>query len=126
MKKNKTVVEVNEVLMQLEADVQKITAILVDLVKDDQAWWESNLCLLASQPLDSLKKNLKVLADDSLSPWQFVAPEEAQYSSLDPLEALVWLAGLCRLDRVLIGALPRRFVEDFDLQWKVLALHWVA
>lgn len=126
MKKNKTAVDVSEQLNQLEADVQKITSTLVDLVKDDKPWWEENMHLLASQPLDSLKANLKEINDDSLSTWQFIAPEKANYSSLDPIESLIWLAGLCRLDSLLIGVLPQRFVEDYELQWKVLALHWIG
>lgn len=121
MKKNSVIVTIN----QLEADVQKITAALFVLVKDDKCWWLENLPLLVSQPLNSLKLHLTSFQDTSLSGWKFDLKDSISYSILDPLEALIWLAGICRLDRVLIGVLPREFVDQYELQWKVLALYWV-
>lgn len=125
MKKNIAVAESNLIFCNLESDVQKITSALFELVKDDKPWWLENLPSLVSQPLDSLKLHLTPFQDTSLSSWTFKSKDDTSCSILDPLEALIWLAGICRLDRVLVGALPREFVDQYELQWKVLALYWV-
>lgn len=125
MKKNIENLDVDSSLNHLDGDIQKITATLVELVQDDKPWWKENLELLASQPLDSLKLHLTPFQDTSLSQWSFNVKGDETYSILDPIEALIWLVGLCRLDRILIGALPRAFVDQIELQWKVWALYWV-
>lgn len=112
-------------LQKLDEYAQKLTNVLLEIVKDDQVWWTENLKLLASQPLDSLKTHLASLQDTRLSAWTFSEKGEEKYSILGPVEALVWLVGLCRLDRTLIGALPREFVDQIESEWKVLALYWV-
>lgn len=125
MKKNMNALAISQTLDQFASDIQKISSLLIDLVHGDQAWWQENLRHLASQPLDSLKVALKDKADGSFSNWEFMIKQEADYAILEPLEALVWLVALCRLDRFLIGALPREFVDELELQWRVLALHWI-
>lgn len=124
MKKNNTAI--NTALNQLDAEVQKITTILVELVQDDREWWEENMLALASQPWNSLKNHLKRVQDSSLASWGIDLPHNEDVSELDPIESLVWLAGLCQLDQILIGVLPRRLVDEIGLQWRVLALHWVG
>ncbi|HEU5281414.1 MAG TPA: hypothetical protein VFU82_05505 [Gammaproteobacteria bacterium] len=126
MNKNTASAENNLTIDNLELDIQRITSALVELAKDDKPWWLKNLLSLASQPLDSLKFHLMRVHDTSLSHWKFNSKDDTPYSILDPIEALTWLAGICRLDRVLLGALPREFVDQYELQWKVLALYWCS
>ena len=125
MKKNNAIIEATSSLIQLEGDIQKITNVFVELVQGDKTWWEENMELLASQPLNSLKLHLTSLQDASLSQWSFNVKGDETYSILEAMEALVWLVGLCRLDRILVGVLPRAFVDQIELQWKVLAMYWV-
>jgi hypothetical protein len=125
MNDKKIVAGDNTIIQRLDDNVQKITNILIELAQDDKTWWEENLRYLASQPLDSLKQHLAAFQDTSLDGWSFYSSDAPSYSILDPIESLTWLAGLCRLDRVLIGALPRDFVDEFELQWRVWALYWV-
>lgn len=125
MKNNMNTLAMTQALDQLASDIQKISCLLIDLVQGDHAWWQENLSHLASQPLDSLKVALKEKGDHSISHWELKMKQEPDYTILEPLEALVWLAALCRLDRLLIGALPREFVDELELQWRVLALHWL-
>jgi hypothetical protein len=125
MQKNNAISGAVSMLDQFDSDIQKITNILAELVKDDKDWWKENMELLASQPLNSLKLHLTPFQDTSLSGWAFNAKGDEMYSILDPMEALVWLVGLCRVDRVLVDVLPREFVDQIELQWKVLALYWI-
>lgn len=125
MKKNNSAATFTVTLTQLDTDVQKITGVLLDLVHDDQSWWNENINLLISQPLTSLQQHLLSFKDESLDKWKFSTDKDAGFSILDPIEALVWLVALCRLDRILLGVLPRRFADEIDLQWRVLALHWM-
>lgn len=112
-------------LKQLEAEVQKITVVLIDVIKDDVMWWKENIYQLASQPWYSLLEHLRYSKDASLVTLNINLPIIDGMSYLEPLEALVWLAGLCHADQILIGSLPRQFVDDFCLQWRVLALNWI-
>lgn len=126
MKKNKTTLEINLALCELENEVQKTTTHLIELIKDDRDWWVKHLPLLAGQPLKSLKHQLTALNDNSLKDWMLYQPMNEPTTEMDPLESLVWLTALCRIDRMLIAVLPRGFVDALELQWRVLALHWVA
>ncbi len=112
-------------LNRLESDVQKITSILLELAQNDGAWWKENIPSLISQPLNSLNHHLSILHDTTLTRFDFVEPRQPDVSILEPLEGLVWLAALCQLDRISIGALPKPFVEFYDLQWRILAMHWL-
>lgn len=125
MKNNIATLEMVSFLNQLDIDVQKITNSLMELVRNDEGWWKENVKLLVSQPLDSLKLHLTSFQDGSLSGWSFDVKRDAAYSILDPIESLIWLAGLCRVDRILIGGLPREFVDQYELQWRVLVMYWV-
>lgn len=125
MQNRKAYIDVDKSLDQLDRDVRKLTGILVDLVKDDREWWVENAVLLASQPLNSLKKHLEDVQDGTLKKWDLSLGQHVEFSVLDPVESLVWLAGLCNLDKLLLGVLPRAFIDEFLLQWRVLAVHWV-
>jgi hypothetical protein len=125
MKHNNNGNPTERTLKHLDCDVQKITRILLTLARNDAAWWKENLFSLISQPFNSLKHHLAVLNDATLAEFNFAQPMEPKVSILEPLEGLVWLAALCQLDRILINALPQRFVELYDLQWRMLALHWL-
>jgi hypothetical protein len=126
MKTNIATSEITSLLNKLETDIQKTTRTLLELAKDDNPWWKENLGLLANQPLHSLKLHLTPFKDASLSHWTLNVKGDENYSILDPMDALVWLTGLCRLDRILINALPRELVDHIELQWKVLALYWIS
>lgn len=126
MQNNKTAAEISLALSKLENDVQNTTTNLMELIKDDHDWWLKHLPLLVGQPLNSLKQQLAPLNDRSFEKWDFYKPNHEFMTEMEPLESLVWLAALCRVDRLLVAALPRGFVDALELQWRVLALHWVS
>jgi hypothetical protein len=126
MKKNKTVAEMNSALIELENEVQNTTTSLMDLIKDDRDWWVAHLPLLAGQPLNTLKQQLAALNDTTFEPWELYRPMNEPTTEMEPLETLVWLAALCRIDRMLINVLPHDFIDTLELQWRVLALHWLV
>lgn len=125
MNKNNVMLEFALSLDSFERDIRKVSELIFELVRNDRGWWQLNICSLVSQPLISLKQYLNEMNDTSLIEWDFRENKELNFSILEPIEALVWLAALCRVDKILIGVLPRRFVDDFELQWKVIALYWI-
>lgn len=125
MQNNKTAAEISLALSELENEVQKTTTSLMELIKDDRDWWAKHLPLLAGQPLNSLKHQLAALNDNSFKQWELYQPMHDPITEMEPLEGLVWLAALCRIDRMLINVLPRDFVDTLELQWRVLALYWL-
>lgn len=125
MKHNDNSDSTKHALEQLNRDIQKITSILLTLARNDCAWWKKNLLSLTSQPFNSLKHHLLALNDTTLAEFNFTQPMMPEMSVLEPLEGLVWLAAICQLDRILVNVLPQHFVELYDLQWPMLALHWL-
>lgn len=122
MKHNDTTRSTESPLQALTCDVQKITAILVALAQNDWAWWTEHLSSLTKQPLKSLHYHLSALNNATLAEFDTEDLTEPEASLLEPLEALVWLTALCQFDRILIGVLPRKFVELIDLQWQIFAV----
>lgn len=112
-------------LTKLRDDIKKITEILINLAKGDHEWWKLNILQLTSQPFHSILRHLSTLEDASFTNWNTYFPKLNDMEYFEPLEAVVWLASLCQLDQLLIGALPRHFIDEFNLQWQVLALHWL-
>lgn len=125
MNKIMTATPLNQKFVALNSEIQDITRILFDLAQDDKIWWKENTPSLVCQPLNSLKKQLELIDDKSLSQWDFSEVDTMNYSSLDPIESITWLVSLCRLDNLLIDSLPRRFVEQIELEWPLFASNWL-
>lgn len=125
MNKNSSINELNAIFVTLNDDIQKITKSLLNLVCDDEVWWIMNVQALVSQPLNILKEYLKDRDDSTLNEWTLGLRSDLNFPKLEPLEALIWLVSLCRIDKFFINRLPPRFNEEVELQWKVMALNWL-
>lgn len=113
-------------LLGLEAAIKESTVHLLSLAANDPQWWAQALPLLAKEAVSTCQSHLRQMND---STFENLLDETAELSSdatLTPLQALCWLMSLCELDRLCVGVLPRSMIDEVGLQWRVLALHWLA
>ncbi len=119
--KQLNIAEAQATLQTLENEIAATTASLFTQVSEDQTWWKENLENIAERAHAAIKQS--DLSDATYLPaWEGERGLLTEDVSLNTQEAIVMLASLCRVDRM-IGALPRSFVEAFELQWKFLALN---
>lgn len=119
--KQLNITDAKATLQTLENEIEATTASLFTQVSEDKAWWKENLANIAERAHAAIKN--ANLADKSYLPaWEGQHSALTEEVSLNTQEAIVMLASLCRIDRI-IGALPRSFVDAFELQWKFLALN---
>lgn len=110
----------------LEAAFKASTAHLISLAANDPQWWVQAVPLLAKEALATCQRHLRQMNDSTFEYLSVDGLEVSCEQSLSPLESLCWLASLCELDRLCVGALPRAMIDEVGLQWRVTALHWLG
>lgn len=119
--KQLTIADAKATLQTLENEIEATTASLFTQVSEDKAWWKENLATIAERA-HAVIKNSDLSNISYLPAWEGKRGILTEEVSLNTQEAIVMLASLCRVDRI-VGVLPRSFVDAFELQWKFLALN---
>ena len=128
LKMNKMIMgsRVSRELNNINADIQRVSGELFNIANDDVSWWKANIKKLISQPLAQTKRYLSELNDHTLAQWDFGSAEYMDDINLEPIDSIVWLTSLCRIDTLLCSVLPNQFTEHMNLFWRIYACNWIT